>query len=667
MSTLPSADSPVRRRTSLERQLPLMISAVLVFSIVAFGALAFTELRSTRIDATKTQLRAVLNLTLETAARGVQTRLETTARLANDSVIGTLLDAPDPRTMVNQVRAQVRQRRAAADSTLVDQVVLGRDERRWVLSDSEISTTANVALMSTIASIGKRNAAMSPLFALDSSINVWVVAPIREKDNSVRGFFAERRRVAGFVAVQRSLQRLTGQDISVAFTNLSGDVWTSFAARPIAKRFDVAAVPDTFRIDPDSGGGIIGVKGIIAGTPWVLVLSTTQAAVNAPLMLFLRRVLAIGVLVVVLGIVAARLIGRRVTRPLSSLAGAAQAIALGDYSRRELIGTNDEIAQVAHAFNLMAEGIAESQAARDHRIRECELLTKDLEQRNTELQQAQLEATEARFMAEQAGERASRANDAKTEFLAMMSHELRTPLSAIAGYAEILELGIRGELNDAQRVDVGRIRANQTHLLRIINDILDLSHVESGQLMIDSRPISVGEVISDVEPIVKTLIDEKNLRYRVEASHVDVFADRDRLTQVLVNLVANAVRFTEPNGTVAICASQTDDRVRIEVVDTGIGIPEEKREAIFQPFVQVEGGASRRAQGTGLGLAISRRLVEAMGGTLTLRSTLGVGSTFLVDLPAAHPPSDFDLETSTVGVTLHTELPTSSATSSAPR
>ena len=644
-----------------------MISALLVLSIFAFGSLAFTELRTSRVDATKTQLRTVLNLTLETAARGIQARLETTARTANDSTIQKLLDGPDSQSALAQVRQRLLQRRLPADSTIIDQVILTRDEHRWVLSTREMNTASNVALMGTIGSIGRRNAALGPFFAIDSTINFWIVAPIRGRDSTVRGYYGESRRVAGFAAVERSLRGLTGQDFTLDFANQSGDVWTSFTARPIAKKFDVASVPDTFHVDAADGNALLGAKGTIAGSPWVAVLSTTQAAVNAPLMVFLRKVLGVAILVVGVGLVAARFVSRRVTRPLSSLAGAAQAIALGDYSRREPIGTNDEIRQVAHAFNVMAERIAESRALSDSRVQECESLTRDLQTRNEELQQAQLEATEARVWAEQAGARALRANAAKTEFLAMMSHELRTPLSAIAGYAEILELGIRGDLNDAQRVDVGRIRANQTHLLRIINDILDLSHVESGQLMIEPRPVSVADVISDVEPIVRTLVDERTLRYRVETSHVEVLADRDRLTQVLVNLVANAVRFTEPGGTVEVCARQNGDRVRIEVADTGIGIPEEKLETIFQPFVQVEGGAARRAQGTGLGLAISRRLVEAMGGTLTVCSTLGVGSTFLADLPAAHPPETAAAESPALRVTRHTVLPTSSATSSAPR
>ncbi|MEO7360516.1 MAG: ATP-binding protein [Gemmatimonadaceae bacterium] len=216
----------------------------------------------------------------------------------------------------------------------------------------------------------------------------------------------------------------------------------------------------------------------------------------------------------------------------------------------------------------------------------------------------------------------------------MMSHKLRTPLSAISGYAEILQMGMRGELNDAQRLDLSRIQANQVHLLRIINDILDLAQVESGQLVVSTEPVALRDVTTDLDPIILPLIAAKNIQYSVhdELLPLTVVAERDRLTQVLVNLVANATRFTKNGGVISLHASCANGRVQVHVTDTGVGIPLDKQEAIFQPFVQVENGPSRRAQGTGLGLAISRRIVAAMGGTLTVSSQPGVGSTFTMEL-----------------------------------
>ena len=190
------------------------------------------------------------------------------------------------------------------------------------------------------------------------------------------------------------------------------------------------------------------------------------------------------------------------------------------------------------------------------------------------------------------------ASRAKSEVWAMMSHELRTPLSAIAGYAEILRLGMRGQLDDAQQADLARIQANQVHLLRSINDILDLAQVESGKMQIGMRPLELRGVVSDFEPIVLALFAERNIRYSAHDRVLPlvVHAERDRLTQVLVNLVANAVRFTENGGNISLDATHRDGVIELHVSDHGIAISPEKLDAIFQPFVQADSGPSRRAR-----------------------------------------------------------------------
>jgi signal transduction histidine kinase len=218
-----------------------------------------------------------------------------------------------------------------------------------------------------------------------------------------------------------------------------------------------------------------------------------------------------------------------------------------------------------------------------------------------------------------------------------MSHELRTPLSAIGGYTEILQLGLRGPMNEAQLADLERIRSNQGHLLTIINDMLDLSQIESGQLSVHCESVVLDDVLAQVEPIVAPHIGKKRLAYVVDDSvrDIKVYADRERLRQVLVNIVTNAARYSESGGAINVHAERRNGRVLLHVSDTGIGIPEEKLEAIFEPFVQVDSGPTRRSGGTGLGLPISRRLVEAMEGSLHVVSQIGVGSTFTLELKPA--------------------------------
>ena len=252
----------------------------------------------------------------------------------------------------------------------------------------------------------------------------------------------------------------------------------------------------------------------------------------------------------------------------------------------------------------------------------------------------------ARAEAEAARAAAVEADEAKSRFLATMSHELRTPLNAIQGHVELLDMGLHGPITDEQRAALGRVDRAQRHLLGLVNDVLNFARLGSGRVEYDVRPTAVAEVLAEVLPMVEPQLRAQGLTLSVDlpGSHghaheppILVLADREKLGQVLLNLLSNAVKFTPRGGRVTVNlatphSSVEADTVYIRVSDSGIGIPADKLEAVFEPFVQVRTDFARTVGGTGLGLAISRDLVRGMGGDLRVRSTEGRGSTFTVTL-----------------------------------
>ena len=232
---------------------------------------------------------------------------------------------------------------------------------------------------------------------------------------------------------------------------------------------------------------------------------------------------------------------------------------------------------------------------------------------------------------------AQAASRAKSDFLATMSHELRTPLNAIAGYADLMAMGVRGPVTPDQLRDLNRIRQNQQHLLEIITNILNFSRIESGHLRYDIRPCVLDDVLERMEGVIEPQARAREITYKYLPvdSTVVVAADREKLEQVLINLLGNAVKFTPRGGHITLSATEVGGRVRVAVRDNGVGIKPDQLNSIFEPFVQLESAFTRTVEGTGLGLAISRELARGMGGELTAASIPGEGSVFTLELRTA--------------------------------
>ncbi|HEY1951588.1 MAG TPA: ATP-binding protein [Gemmatimonadaceae bacterium] len=233
-----------------------------------------------------------------------------------------------------------------------------------------------------------------------------------------------------------------------------------------------------------------------------------------------------------------------------------------------------------------------------------------------------------------AREQAEVSNRVKSDFLALLSHEFRTPLQAIFGYTELLEREIHGPLTDTQKRDLLRIQQSQQHLLGLINTILEFAKLDSGQAIdISLGPVAIDEALSPMEGLIGSSLETRKLGFQYECTdpNITAYADPAKVRQIILNLLANAIKFTEPGGMITLGCAVSGDRIEISVRDTGRGIPRDKLEAIFEPFVQLRyQGAT--PNGTGLGLAISRRLAAAMGGVLTVSSVAGEGSVFTLRL-----------------------------------
>jgi PAS domain S-box-containing protein len=236
---------------------------------------------------------------------------------------------------------------------------------------------------------------------------------------------------------------------------------------------------------------------------------------------------------------------------------------------------------------------------------------------------------------QEARREAEAANRIKTELFARLSHEFRTPLHAVSGYLEILQQNIHGGLTSDQRHDVERIHQAQEHLMALVNMILDFAKLEGGPIELSMAEIPIEETLRGADALLEPQFAKKTISYTHHPGDpgLTVFADREKVQQIILNLLANAMRFTPSGGSVDLDWRIEDDSVIVRVRDTGPGIPDEKAEQIFEPFVQLREPGSVPSGGTGLGLAISRDLARAMGGDVSVKSSIGAGSVFTLTLP----------------------------------
>jgi signal transduction histidine kinase len=460
----------------------------------------------------------------------------------------------------------------------------------------------------------------------------WTSIPVRGSRGEQLGWIAQRRYV-GNAATRNVLQTLIGNGIRLSIGQVTDSVWVDFGGEIVDSppRWLASGEPFTFR--EADGTEVLAIASALRPAPWVLLLQTPIATVRARPRAFRNRIFAAGALLTILTSAIAWRGTGRLTGPLNELAAAATHAAGGNYQRRVQTAGGDEVGRLGEAFNAMSDHVARSDEALRRRLDEQQALSLRLAR---------------------AKDDAEHANRTKSEFMATMSHEIRTPINAVLGYTQLLEQGIPDPPTKQQLEYLRRIDRSSRLLLTLVNDVLDFARIESGRMHLDRGPGSAREALITAIATLEPVANRKEIRLTMECEDDGRFwGDQQRVQQILLNLLSNAVKYTPMGGSVSVhCSSGqngpdegvgdegvADDGtwVRIDVVDTGIGIEPAELERMFEPFEQARTGLQRDHGGVGLGLPISRRLAVMMSGAITAKSTPGKGSTFTLWLPGSEP------------------------------
>jgi signal transduction histidine kinase len=365
------------------------------------------------------------------------------------------------------------------------------------------------------------------------------------------------------------------------------------------------------------GEKVLSTWATVEPVGWKVFVEQPESAAFAPIRGKIWRTALLLAAFLAGGIGLSVLLARRLARPVRQMRTAAARIGAGAYDERIDLDRRDELGGLAEELNGMAASLQAS-------VRGLEQM---VEGRTQELQQALAELS-------QKGSQLEVASRHKSEFLANMSHELRTPLNAIIGFSQVLRQRLFGEINEKQEEYLDDILSSGNHLLDLINDVLDLSKVEAGQVELELGTLSLREALERGVVMVREAATKQDVQLALElAPGVDLIeGDERRLRQVIFNLLSNAVKFTPSGGSVVVASAREDGEVLVSVTDTGPGIAADDQERIFEEFQQTEIGVEQR-EGTGLGLTLSKRLVELHGGRIWVESEAGHGSRFVFTLP----------------------------------
>ncbi|MEO7217384.1 MAG: ATP-binding protein [Gemmatimonadaceae bacterium] len=659
---------------SLERKLPLIVIAVLIATLASAVGLAYREVRRAGEVEAAARTQALARQLASLLVASVTPRAQLLHQVARSAAIGEAArrasigssgstggQQPGPATANRKstAPAEAAARGAAAsalrslasprDTALVIELWSAKGELLDSIGGPPVTASTTNDSARTVAVPGARIAATTmpdgdsvhflPFFeGKDHRVYYWITVPVVDHGARV-GWVAEQARIQSRPGTKRQIDMLLGKNTAAYFRNTNDPFWTTLGGVPASNPAAASLLPTpvNFKLPVTTSytrmphGSVLATALPVDGTPWWVVVEIDDSAVLAGARALLFKFSALTLPLLIAAAAISWLLIRRALRPLVDLTDAATLIAHGDYSARVAVSHDDEVGRLGESFNKMAADVDASHARLAGQVHEARRLAE--------------ERDEARGIAVSASQ-------AKSNFLATMSHEIRTPINAIIGYADILDLGITGPLTPKQHENVQRIRTSSSHLLALVNDVLDLSRIESGAMQlkrtqIETRP-SIDAALSLVEPMARA--KQIPITVKSDDTRASTFTGDERgVRQALANLLSNAVKFTEPGGEIlittslssAVSASEVLEHgrtyVAIHVYDTGIGIDINQISRLFQPFTQLEAenGSpyTRQRSGAGLGLSISRHLARMMGGDITVESVPRRGSTFTLWLP----------------------------------
>ena len=519
-----------------------------------------------------------------------------------------------------------------------------RPPMRWTYSIR--TKLVGVVLLTTLVALG---VALGSMVAIDlsSSRQLWIDDVTTQADllgqSSATALAFDDPKVA---AENLALLHYRPQVRAAAVYDARGALFATYLAAGEQARFPASPQADAVLVD---GDGLvlfkrIADKGDYLGTVYLRSIDSERERIRG----YVGIAIGVALLAMLVAVVLSSWLQRIVTRPILAIdAVAGDVVEQGDYSRRAVRISNDEVGRLVDSFNrMMAEIEGRAIESRDalhaleHEVGERRQAQEEVMRLNDQLERrvadrtAALEASNqglvhARLMAENA-------NRAKSEFLSSMSHELRTPLNAILGFGQLLA-NTTVALPELKRSEFTRHIVNAgSHLLDLINEILDLSRIESSSVMLSLEPVAIDDVLQECRTMIAPTAQRRHIRVLFPQDlREGVVADRTRLRQVLLNLLSNAVKYNRDSGTVRVdVVAAAGDSVRIAIHDTGAGLREDQLAALFQPFNRL-GQEAGKVEGTGIGLVVTKRLVELMGGTISVESSVGVGSVFSIELKAA--------------------------------